>query len=211
MGYYPIHLEMTGRRCLVVGGGAVVERKVEGLVSVGAAVTVVSPRVTDKLATWARLGKINHRARNYLNGDLTGYELAFVATDDDQVNAAVYDEGKRRGVWVNAADDPAHCDFILPSVLRRGELTVAVSTGGKSPALSRAIREELESYFTGEYNALAGLAAEVREELRARSITTTYDAWRKALNGDLRRLVLRGDLAEAKSFLLKELGAPQCE
>ena len=95
-----------------------------------------------------RNNSIQLEARCYQNGDLDGYELAFVATDDDRVNASVYQEGKSRGVWVNAADDPAHCDFILPSVLRRGDLTVAVSSGGQSPALARTIREELEIYFS---------------------------------------------------------------
>src|SRR5215472_16507592 len=138
MGYYSVALDMTGRFTVVIGGGTVAERKVKGLLEAGAAVTVISPSLTAQLARWVKQGRISHVARSYTPGDLAGYELAFVATDDPRVNAAVFRESKKRGLWVNAADDPAHCDFILPSVLRRGELAVAVSTGGSSPALARA-------------------------------------------------------------------------
>lgn len=211
MGYYPVFLELNDRRCLVIGGGAVAERKIAGLLKAGAAVTVISPEVTETIAEWTKLGSIEVLARHYQAGDLAGYEVAFVAANKSALSAVVSEEAKRCGVWINAADDPAHCDFILPSVLRRGDLTVAVSTGGRSPALSRAIREELETYFSPEYGALAGLAAEVREELRQRSIAPDYETWRKALSGDLRRLIVRGDTGQAKSLLLRELGATSCE
>jgi siroheme synthase-like protein len=211
MSYYPIYLEMTGRCCAVIGGGAVAERKVEALLAAGAAVTIISPIVTDLLGRWVEEGRVSHTARRYAPGDIAGYELAFIATDDSAVNAAVYEEGRNRGVWVNAADDPAHCDFILPSVLRRGELTIAVSTGGKSPALSRSIREQLESHFSDDYRSLVEVAAEVRNELQQRSLRPGYEAWRRALNGDVREQIRRGDLVGAKNFLLKELGATPCE
>ena len=155
MGYYPIFLEMKGRRCVVIGGGAVAERKVEGLLQAGASVTVISPAISERLNAWAKTGEIRREARSYQPGDLAGFQLAFVATDESSVNVAVKREGEERGVWVNVADYPVHCDFILPSVLRRGELMVAVATGGSSPALSKAIREELELYFTEDYVALA--------------------------------------------------------
>jgi siroheme synthase-like protein len=122
------------------------------------------------------------------------------------VNAQVFSDGRRLGVWVNAADDPAHCDFILPSVLRRGDLTVAVSSGGTSPALSRTIREELELYFTEEYELLVELAAEARLELQARRVSVPFETWRRALSGDVRQLLMRGDLTRAKALLLRELG-----
>jgi precorrin-2 dehydrogenase len=206
MSYYPIFLELNERRCVVIGGGAVAERKVAGLVQAGARVTVISPEFTANLAAWSQQQKIHAIARAYGVGDLAGYEIAFVATDDPQVNDAVYEEGKSCGVWVNAADDPAHCDFILPSVLRRGALTIAVSTGAASPALARTVREELESYFTHDYEIVAELAAEVREELRARGIAPGYDKWCQALTGELRQWVTRGKRRQAKDFLLKELG-----
>ncbi len=201
---------MKERRSIVIGGGAVAERKVEGLLAAGASVTVVSPVLGPRLAAWAREGQIRHVEREYGLGDLAGFELAFAATADGRVNAAVACEGRAAGVWVNAADDPAHCDFILPSVLRRGDLMVAVTTGGASPALARAIREELEAYFTGDYAALAEVVAEVRRELRRGAHGPTAEAWQRALRGDLRRLIAEGRRDEAKAHLLQRLGAAVC-
>lgn len=206
MGHYPIFLNIEGRRCVVIGGGPVAERKVEGLLRDGASVTIISPSLTKCLESLANEEKIRHLARDYREGDLAEYQLAFVATDDDGVNAAVAREGSERGVWVNAADDPAHCDFILPSVLRRGELVVAVATGGSSPALSRAIREELESYFTEDYAALIQIVAEIRQELKQKSSLPGPEAWHRALNGELRRLLREGNEEKAKAYLLERLG-----
>jgi precorrin-2 dehydrogenase / sirohydrochlorin ferrochelatase len=206
MSYFPIFLEMKRRRSLVVGGGPVAERKIAGLLDVGADVTVVSPDACDNILEWSKTKLIEYRARRYEPGDLSGFEIAFIATDDAAVTAQVFREGRSLGVWVNAADDPARCDFILPSVLRRGDLTVAVSTGGKSPALARTIREELELYFTEDYRRLAQLAADARDELRARGISPPFEAWRRALSGDVRQLLMRGEIARAKSLLLRELG-----
>lgn len=207
MGYYPIFLDMAGRPCVVIGGGAVAEHKVQGLLQVGAHVTVVSPELTSKLASLVSQGGVRHIARPYQAGDLKGYALAFVATDDYVVNADVAREGQQLGVWVNCADDPAHCDFILPSVLRRGELVVAVATGGSSPALSRAVREELEAYFTEDYAVLAQIVAEVRRELKQRSSVPSAEAWREALDADLRRFIAEGRRQEAKAHLLERLRA----
>jgi siroheme synthase-like protein len=206
MSYYPIYLNMNGRRCLVIGGGVVAERKIAGLLEVDAKPTVISPVITDVIARWAKDHSIELIARRYQSSDLTEHEIAFVATDDAEVNAQVYSDGRRLGVWVNAADDPAHCDFILPSVLRRGDLTVAVSSGGTSPALSHTIREELELYFTGEYEMLVRLAAEARVELQARGLSMPFETWRRALSGDVRQLLMRGDVVRAKTVLLRELG-----
>ena len=191
---------------MVIGGGAVAERKIAGLLEAGADVTVISLDITETIARWAKDKSVDFIARRYEAGDLAEFEIAFVATDDAAVSALVFKEGRKLGVWVNAADDPAHCDFILPSVLRRGDLTVAVSTGGTSPALARTIREELELYFTDEYSALVQLAAEVRDELRARAINAPFETWRSALSGEVRQLLMRGDVARAKSLLLRELG-----
>ena len=207
MSYFPIVLEMTGRRCLVIGGGVVAERKIAGLLEVGAAVTVISPEVTAAILNWAKNHSIQLTARCYQNGDLSGHELVFVATDDPDVNDQVYHEGQSCGVWVNAADDPAHCDFILPAVIRRGELTVAISTGGASPAATRAIREELDDYFTAEYAQLVQVAAEVRMELKEKSVNVDADAWNSALKGEVRRLIRAGRPEQAKEYLLTTLGA----
>lgn len=206
MSYYPIYLNMHGRRCLVIGGGAVAERKIAALLEAGAIPTIVSPAITDTIARWAKDHSIELIARGYQSSDLTEHEIAFVATDDGATNGQVYSDARRLGVWVNAADDPAHCDFILPSVLRRGDLTVAVSSGGSSPALSRTIREELELYFTEEYELLVKLAADARAELQARGLSLPFETWRRALSGEVRQLLMRGDVARARARLLRDLG-----
>jgi siroheme synthase-like protein len=205
MGSYPVVLDLGGRPVLVVGGGAVAERKVEGLLAAGAAVTVVSPRVTQPLARLFDEGRISVRFRAYRPADLRGWTLVLAATDDRALNAAVAAGARKRRIWVNAADDPEHCDFILPSVLRRGSLLVSVTTGGRSPALARVVREELERLFGSDYALLTDLAGDVRRELRARGETPTAEAWTRALRGDVRRLVAAGRRDEARRRLLQAL------
>jgi siroheme synthase-like protein len=207
MGYYPVFLEMKDRRCVVIGGGAVAERRVEGLVAVGANVTVISPTITDRLRNMLTQGAIRHVAREYRAGDRAGYDLVFVATDNSQINAAVSAEVISLRIWLNSADDPDHCDFILPAVIRRGELAIAVSTGGVSPAVTRAIREELDEYFTADYAMFVQIAGEVRKELREKSLSPTAEAWNQALQGDFRRLIKEGKAVQAKALLLEKLGA----
>jgi siroheme synthase-like protein len=205
MAYFPIYLDMQQRPCLVVGGGAVAERKIASLLEAGANVTVVSPDITDNIARWWKQGSIHLQARRYRAGDTVGFRIVFAATDDADLNDVVFRECRNSGVWINAADDPSHCDFILPSVLRRGDLAIAISTGGESPALARTIRDELEFYFTGEYDSLLKLASEVRSELRAQGISPPFENWQRALTGDVRQLLMRGDLARAREVFLKDL------
>ncbi len=203
--YYPVCLDLTDRLCLVVGGGPVAEGKVEGLLAARARVTLVSPAVTARLATWAAAGRLRHLSRAYRAGDLEGHRVAFVATDDPGMSGAVADEGRARGIWVNAADEPARCDFILPSVIRRGRLVVAVSTGGASPAAARAIREELEAYLTEQHAVLVELAAEARQDLRKRAVSRGPARWRGALDGGLRRLIADKRYRQARRRLARSL------
>ncbi|OLB44142.1 MAG: hypothetical protein AUI04_01040 [Candidatus Rokubacteria bacterium 13_2_20CM_2_64_8] len=205
MGPYPVVLDLGGRPVLVVGGGAVAERKVEGLRAAGASIMVVSPRVSARLAKMADDGDIRVRLRSYRRSDLRGVAIVFAATDDRNVNAAVAADSRRRRIWVNAADDPDHCDFILPSVLRRGSLLVSVTTGGRSPALARIVREELERLLGSDYALLTDLAGDVRRELRTRGEQATAEAWTTALRGDVRRLVAAGRREEARRCLLEAL------
>lgn len=203
--YYPVALDLRDRPCLVVGGGPVAESKVEGLLDAGARVTVVSPALTERLGSWAAEGRIAHRRREYIESDCEGQHLAFSATDRREVTESVAADARRRGLWVNAADDPSYCDFLLPSVLRRGRLQVAVSTGGASPALAARVRRDLESYFTPEYADLVELAAEVRRELRAVGRRADAGLWREALDADLRSLLAEGRRGDAKGRLLDRL------
>lgn len=117
MGYFPIYLEISGRRCLVIGGGTVAERKAAALLDAGAEVTVLSPDVTETIAYWLKQNAISVMPRHYQPGDLARFDLVFVATDDAQVNATVYREGRSYGIWVNSADDPARCDLDRKSVV----------------------------------------------------------------------------------------------
>lgn len=207
MGYYPVLLDVTGRRCVMIGGGVIAERRVDALATAGAHVIVTSPRLTRALAALAAEGRIEHEPRAYREGDLAGADLAFVATDAGEVNAAVAREARERQIWVNAADDPARCTFILPALVRRGDLTVAVATGGSSPALARAIREELEAYLTDDYATLAAIAAEARKEVRASGRPVTAEAWRRALGPEVRRLIVERGREDAKHRLLELLEA----
>lgn len=210
MGVYPIFLGLLGRRCVVIGGGAVAARKVRGLLACGAVVTVVSPAVTPTLERLARRGQIRRVRRRYRDGDLEGATLAFAATGDVGVSAAVFAEGRRRRVWVNAADDPARCDFILPATVRRGRLTIALGTAGASPAVARAARKHLEASLGPEWGRLLVLAASVRRDLRARGTRASSAAWRRALAPDVRRLVAAGRGRDARRALVSRLGATAC-
>ena len=202
MGFYPVFLDLSDRRCLVVGGGTVAERRVEALLEAGAAVTLVSPTLTPALAA---AGRIRHVARAYEPGDLAGAALAFTAADDPAVSAVVSREARERGVWLNAADDPAHCDFILPGLVRRGVLTVAVGSGGASPALTRALREHLDGTLGPEWAALGELAARARLDLRAAGRAADAETWRRALAADVRALLAEGRVDDARGQLRARL------
>lgn len=206
MGYFPIVLDLHDRPVLVIGGGAVAQRKVEGLLAADARVTIVSPVLTPDLATLAADSRVHHEPRRYRAGDLEGFSLVFVATSDPSLSAQVAREGRTRGIWVNAADDPAHCDFILPAVLRRGPLTVSVSSDATSPALAGMVRDELADLLGDEYSALAELVAEVRGELRVARRSVDGATWRRALDGELRTLVAERRHAEARQRLRHRLG-----
>ena len=209
MGYYPVFIAMAGRRCLVVGGGRVAEGKVQGLLNADADVTVVAPNLTPALQELLAAGRIRHEAREYHDGDLEGYEVCMSATDDGAVNAAVAAEGKRRRVWVNAADDPANCDFILPAVIRQGQVVVAASTGGASPALARRLREELTDFLSEDYAPLAELLNDVRSDLRRRSISVDAEVWNAAIDGRLRALLVQRQPEAAREHLLQRLGVTE--
>jgi siroheme synthase-like protein len=211
MSYYPIFLDLKGRRCIVIGGRAGAERKVEGLLAAGAEITVVSPEISEGLRLLLAQRSIRHVPREYENGDLAGYVLAFVATDNGATTTAVFSEARERGIWVNCADVPSCCDFILPAVIRRGELAVAISSGGASPAATRAIREELESYLTEEFAQLVQTASEVRIELRQRSTQPSAESWNEALKGEFHLLLRQGKAAEAKQLLLTQLEDKSCD
>ena len=166
--YYAAFLALEERRCLVVGGGVVAERKVEGLLAAGARVLVVSPTLTPALTALAARGAVRYRARRFEPCDVRGCTLVVAATGAVAVDDAVAAAARRRRSLVNVVDRPAACDFILPSVLRRGDLQIAVSTGGRSPALAREIRRRLEAEIGEDYAALVTRVGRARARLRGR-------------------------------------------
>ncbi len=195
---YPVNLVVEGRSCLVVGGGEIAARKVAGLVACGARVHVVGPRVGE--AVRAQAG-VTWEERPYRRGDLDGRRLVIAATDDPEVNGAVYADAEAAGIWVNGADDPEHCSFTLPSVIRRGSLLVTVSTGGRSPALARWLRERLEEEIGPEYEVLLDLLAEERETIKASGRSTEGLDWQSALDSDMLGLIRSGDVMHARERL----------
>jgi siroheme synthase-like protein len=201
-GEYPLVLRLTGRRCVVVGGGSVAARKVQPLLVGGADVTVVAPDLSSELEALASAGTIQAVRRPFTPADLDGAALAFAATDSRAVNQTVAEAAQARGVLVNVADDPAACDFTVPALVRRGDVTLAVSTGGRSPAFARFLREELEGWLTDARCELLVLLAELRRELRADGISIDATRWQRAISDEAVTVALAsGDHAAARHRL----------
>jgi precorrin-2 dehydrogenase / sirohydrochlorin ferrochelatase len=160
--FYVACLKLTGRSCVVVGGGEVGLEKVEGLLACDGRVTVVAPQLCDELAQLAAEGSISHLQREYEPADLEGTFLVIAATDDTDVNIAVYDDAEARAMLVNVVDVPPLCNFILPAILRTGPLAIAISTAGASPALAKRMKREIGEHFGEEYARLAIILNDVR-------------------------------------------------
>lgn len=195
---YPVSLLVEGRPVLVVGGGRVASRKVEGLRTCGAAVHVLAATVSDEIKAMA---DVTWEERDYRPGDVSGYRLVFTATDAADVNRAVHDDAEAEGIWVNSADDPDNCTFTLPSVVRRGPITVAVSTGGTSPALAAWLRRKFDDELGPEYEVLLGLLAERREALQTEGRATEDADWQRALDSEILEMIKVGRVAEARERL----------
>lgn len=217
MRYYPVFLDIAKKPVVVVGGGKVAQQKVEGLIAAGANVTVVSPELNERMSQLRDEGRFMHIRRKYEPGDLEGYDLAFAATDDGADNHAVWEEGRQRHVWVNAVDDIPNCDFIMPGIVRKGDLVLAISTSGTSPAMARKVREDIEEFLSDEDAELLDLAAEIRRGLREQDITVAAcnhcmrnanDVWNAALDGEVKNLLKAGDRPAAKARVLNLLLAP---
>jgi len=181
MSLFPVFLKLTGRPCLVVGAGRVGELKIESLLAAGAAVKVVAPEATEAVAQWARAGKINWQPRRFEPSDLHGVFLVVVATSSRELNDSIYREAQGRGVLCNVVDDPPHCDFYYPAVVSRGELQIAISTNGQSPALAQRLRRELEQQFGHEYEAW--VEALGRERRRLFTLSLNPEERRRILHG----------------------------
>jgi len=205
--FYPVFLDLRGRRAVVIGGDAVAEQKVRGLVAAGAHVTLVSPDVTPALTDLGRRGAIELRRRGYHDGDLAGAWLAIAAVNRT-VNAAVWAEAERLGVPLNAVDDLEHSSFIAPAIHREGDITVAVSTGGKSPALAVRLRQRIARLVGRAEARLCALLGELRPELAARvpDARGRTALWYAIVDSDVIDFVRRGDIEGARGRIEELIG-----
>ena len=205
--YYPVALDLKGKRCLVVGGGTIASDKVEGLRQAGAQVTVISPVALPGLAELAARGEIILHLRPYRREDLAGVYLAYGATDDRAVNAQVAADAREAGILVNAVDDIPNCDFFAVAVVRRGDLQIAVSTNGLSPAFARWMREYLEAWLPQEFGDLLAVLADVRREVKARGPIPAYEHWQAAITDEVLLRLRHDDRDGARERILEAVAS----
>ena len=170
MSLFPLFLKLEGRRCLVVGAGNVAQSKIRSLLDSGAKVRVIAPQANTAVEEWARAGVITWEARSFEAADLEGTFLVIAATSSSAVNGTIFREAQQRNILCNAVDDPEHCDFYYGAIVRRGQLQVAISTEGQSPALAQRIRRELEAQLGPEYAGWVEELGKVREQVFATDI-----------------------------------------
>jgi len=208
MKYYPIHLDIKNRDCLIVGGGAVGTRKVNTLIECGASVTVVSPDPTPELTKLASEGSVTLKKRAYRNDDLTGMFLVIGATDDERLNRQISKDAEQAQILCNIADRPEVCNFILPSIVCRGDLVITISTSGKSPALAKHLRQKLETQFGPEYADFLFLMGAIRRRLlsEAHEPEAHKALFNQLIDSDIIQLMQAGKTEEINSLLYKILG-----
>jgi precorrin-2 dehydrogenase / sirohydrochlorin ferrochelatase len=207
--YYPVALDLKDKPCLVAGGGDLATEKVEGLLHAGAQVVVVSPAVNETLADLAGSGRIVVLPRAFQPDDLDQIYLAYGADDDRNLNARVAAEARARGVIVNAVDDIPNCDFFAVSIVRRGDLQIAISTNGLSPAFARWMREYLDAQLPHELGDLLDVLADVRRQVKADGPVPPYEAWQAAIGDDVWLRLRHGDRDGARRRVLAALTEPQ--
>lgn len=202
MRYYPIYLDLKGRKALVVGGGAIAEGKALQLVAAGARVTVVSPELTEALRASVERGEINHRDGHFIEEDLYGVVLVISATNDRKVNEEVANASAARGLLCNVVDQPDLCNFITPALVTRGELQISVSTGGGSPTLTQRVKREVAALIGEEYGVLLEIAAEMRAEAKGRiaDFERRKEVLRAFVESDALDLIRAGKLEEARDL-----------
>jgi precorrin-2 dehydrogenase len=203
---YPVMLRLAGRRCVVVGGGSVATRKIGTLVRSGADVLVVAPEVSLEIESFVPSGAVRIERRPFAPADVEGALLAFAATDDREVNRAVAEAAERYGALVNVADDPPSSDFSNPGLVRRRDITLAISTGGRSPAFARFLREQLQDWLTDTRCALLDLVADVRRDLRTAGKNVDSEQWRRALDDEeANEAIASGDREGARRRLFESM------
>jgi len=207
MGFLPIFYNLTGRPCLVIGGGDVAARKISTLLKAEADVTVVSPDLCDEVKTMRDEKRITHIAENFNNNHLTDAVLVIAATDDETINKKVSDLAREKNIPVNVVDNPKLCSFIMPSIIDRDPVQIAVSTGGASPVLARLLRGRLETLIPSSFGHLANLMAKFRSRVRDRypKMRERRRFWENILQGPIEEMLFAGQDKAALEALEKQL------
>ena len=205
--YYPVYLNLRGRRCVIVGGGTVAEGKISRLLDSGAEICVVSPDATPGIRQFVADGAVRWEQRKYQHGDLEGAFIAIAATNVREVNRRIFEEANERGVMLNAVDDPPNCSFIAPSIVQRGPVTLAISTSGVSPALARKLRESLQESADLAWADLSSVMAVARSHLREAGLLASIDPqrWQCCITRELLAMAQDGRNAEAAETLITGL------
>ena len=202
MSLFPIFVKLKGRLIVVIGGGKIAEEKIPGVLSAGARIRLFAPTITPQIAEWVRFGKIEWRPKEFDAADLQGAFLVIAATSAPGVNAAVFREAEARGILCNAVDDIKNCHFYYGSIVQRGDLQIAISTNGKSPALAQRLRKELEARFAPEYEAWLEWLGAARDALRASGENS--EATKKLLHELAGQHMFEEFLRQAKRYARRE-------
>lgn len=203
--YYPVNLSLENKNCVVVGAGVVAQRKVKRLLECGALVSVISPTITPGLNRLAATKKISFKSKEVELKDLSGAYLVIAATSDREINCFVSSYCRKKGILVNVVDLPEECNFILPSIVRRGSLTISISTEGISPALAKKIRQDLEKEFGVEYAKLLYILKKIRPLAlkKIKSARVRKDFFQKLLSPEILSLLKRNKEKQAKLIIAK--------
>ena len=206
--YYPIYVELHEQPCIVIGGGKIAEGKVEGLLTAGAQVTIIAPNLTSHLHTLVEQNKVAYISRTYQHGDLAGAFMVICATDQAEINHQVWQEASANRQLVNVVDDTPRCNFIAPAILRKGDLNIAISTGGKAPALAVRLKERLQKEIGPQYERFLELSGQLREPL-ARNIPD-FEArkklWYELVDSDILELLSQDNEPAALDLISQVVG-----
>jgi precorrin-2 dehydrogenase/sirohydrochlorin ferrochelatase len=206
--YYPIYLELHYQPCIVIGGGKIAEGKVDGLLAAGAQVKLISPELTLHLHDLVKQNQAEYISREYQHGDLTGAFMVICATDKTEINHQVWQEASANRQLVNVVDDTPRCNFIAPAILRKGDLNIAISTGGKAPALAVRLKERLQEELGPQYERFLELSGQLREPL-ARHIPdfeTRKKLWYELVDSNILELLSQGDEPAAIEKISQTVG-----
>ena len=207
--YYPVYLNLAGKRCVIIGGGTIAQGKIGGLKQAGCHITVISPDATPGIRQAAQRGDVVWLERTYRPGDLEGAFIGVAATNVWHVNREIYEEAERLGVLLNVVDDPDLCSFIAPSIVKREPVTLAISTGGASPALARKLRETLADAEALEWADLADVLTQARRIIKEQRIVIDPERWQCCITRDLLAMAQDGRSQEALDWLLGQLLNPE--